>query len=55
MLKKHVSKDPNFEWMRTVSPEEALNALKNLDRLSRISNHNGSTTSSRGMGEWIYK
>lgn len=39
----------------TVSPEEALNALKNLDRLSRISKHNGSTTSSRGMGEWIYK
>lgn len=55
VLKKHVSKDPNFEWMRTVSPEEALNALKNLDRLSRISKHNGSTTSSRGMGEWIYK
>lgn len=55
VLKKHVSKDPNFEWMRTVSPEEALNALKNLDRLSRISKHNGSTTYSKGMGEWIYK
>lgn len=55
VLKKHVSKDPNFEWMRTVSPEEALNALKNLERLSRISKHNGSATSSKGMGEWLYK
>lgn len=55
VLNKYVDKHPNLEWMRTVSREEALNALKNLERLSRISKHNGSATSSKGMGEWLYK
>lgn len=55
VLNKYVDKHPNFEWMRAVSREEALNALKNLGHLSRISKHNGSATSSKGMGEWLYK
>lgn len=55
VLNKYVDKHSNFEWMRAVSREEALNALKNLGRLSRISKHNGSATSSKGMGEWLYK
>lgn len=55
VLNKYVDKHPNFEWMRTVSREEALNASKNLERLSRISKHNGSATSSKEMGEWLYK
>lgn len=54
ILKDHVSKDPNFAWMKTVSSEEALNSLKNLSNLSKKENK---VTSSKGgsIGEWIFK
>ena len=54
ILANHVSKDPNFAWMKTVSSEEAQNSLKNLSNLSKKENRN---TSSKGssIGEWIFK
>lgn len=54
ILKDHVSKDPNFAWMKTVSSEEARNSLKNLNNLSKKENK---ATSSKGgsIGEWIFK
>ena len=30
ILKEFVNKDPNFEWMQAVSPDEARNAIENL-------------------------
>ena len=47
--------DSNFEWMRTVSKEEAANCRKNLERWSREDKHT-SVPSQRntGIGEYIY-
>ncbi len=54
ILRNHVSKDPNFEWMRKVSPEEARNSL---ERFTKWAMSDTSPTSSKKgeLGEWIFK
>ncbi len=54
ILKNHVSDDPNFEWMRAVSPEEAQNAWNRLsDWASKEDDNN---VQIRGkLGEWLYQ
>lgn len=53
ILKKLKTKDPNFEWMRTVTPKEAQLSWK---RLKEWSNKENDGTNYRGgsMAEWIF-
>ena len=52
ILKKFVNEDPNYEWMRAVTPEEAQNSWENLSELATWIN---TKTSSNGrvLGEWV--
>ena len=43
--------DSNFNWMRTVTKEEAANCLHNMERW-RVKEH---TTPKGTMGDWIFK
>ncbi len=54
ILRNHVSKDPNFEWMRAVTPKEAHISW---ERLSDWTKKEKSKTSFKGgsLGEWIFK
>lgn len=53
ILKNHVNEDRNFEWMRTVSSEEARISW---ERLSSWANKKDSNISSKrgSLGEWIF-
>ena len=53
ILKNHVSEDPNFVWMRSVTPEEAKISW---ERLSNWANNDNSSSASKGgtLGEWIF-
>jgi len=53
ILGKHINEDPNFVWMKTVTPEETQISLERLSNWAKKENEN---TSSRGysLGEWIY-
>ncbi|MFO7851903.1 MAG: HNH endonuclease signature motif containing protein [Alkalibacterium sp.] len=54
ILHNHINVDPNFEWMRTVTPEEARTSWQ---RLSEWTKKENDSTSSKGgsLGEWIFK
>lgn len=54
ILQNHVNEDPNFNWMRTVTPEEAQNALHNINNLSKKNKGNNSSKGG-SMGEWIFQ
>jgi len=54
ILRNHVNEDPNFGWMRTVTPEEAQNALQNIDNL-RKKNRGNNSSKGGSMGEWVYE
>lgn len=55
LLRGHESENPNFSWMRTVTPEEANTSYERLMEWTkktieeRISSNRGD-----GIGEWIY-
>ena len=51
-LRGYESHDRNFEWMRTVSKEEAANTLRNWKTLLERSNRG--STSGQPIGDWIY-
>ena len=53
ILRNHINKDPNFKWMKTVTPEEAQISW---ERLSNWANRENDSTSSKGgsLGEWIF-
>lgn len=53
ILRNHEKADPNFGWMRTVTPEEAQISWK---RLSSWANKRNDSFSSGGgsLGEWIF-
>ncbi len=54
ILANHINEDPNFKWMRRVTPEEARNTLKNLEILNK--NVNSRSSLKRGsLGEWIFE
>ena len=54
ILRNFINEDPNFEWMRAVSPEEAQASWK---RLSNWAKKENDSTSPKGgsLGEWIFK
>ena len=52
LLFGHESKDPNFAWMKTVTREEASNALANLKNLQN--RDTSGSDSKKGMGAWVY-
>ena len=54
ILKKFVKENRNFEWMRTVTPQEAQISWQ---RLSKWANWKNTKTTSNGkaLGEWIFK
>ncbi len=54
ILQNHINEDPNFTWMKTVTPEEAKNSWERLSNWSK--KENDSTTSKGGkLGEWVFK
>lgn len=52
LLKGYEFEDRNFEWMRTVSKQEAENTLKNWK--SFMERPKSKTENSKAIGEWIY-
>ena len=54
ILKKYINENPNFDWMRTVTPEEARISW---ERISRWAEEESSNNVSKGeaLGEWIFK
>lgn len=53
ILKNHENEDPNFEWMRNVSSEEARNSLKRMSDWAK-NNDDNSSSKKGALGEWIY-
>lgn len=51
ILHGHEKTDPNFNWMRAVSPDEAKAALENLTKWSK----EGPTPKGGTLGEWVYQ
>lgn len=54
ILRNHIIEDPNFEWMRSVTPEEAQISWQRLNDWAKKENDR---TSPKGgsLGEWIFK
>lgn len=52
ILRTHINVNPNFEWMRAVTPLEAKNAWQNLKNWSEKED---SSIKGGVIGEWIYK
>lgn len=53
ILKDYVDREPNFEWMRTVAPEEAQTSWKRLN--SWVSKKDDRTSTRSGaLGEWVF-
>ena len=53
ILKKYESEDPNFAWMRTVTPEEAQISWERMSNWSKKENE-GFSSNGGSLGEWIY-
>ena len=51
LLKGHENDNPNFKWMRAVTPEEAKVTKKRLENWAK----NPSKPKGEGIGEWIYE
>lgn len=54
ILRKYINEDPNFKWMRTVTPEEAQASWKRLSNWAKKENDSISTKGG-SLGEWIFK
>ena len=54
ILRDHVSEDPNFGWMRAVTPEEARISWERLSNWTKKEN-DSSSSSGGSLGEWIFK
>lgn len=54
ILKNYVKEDPNFGWMRAVSPEEARISWERLKNWVKKEN-NGTTSKGGSLGEWVFK
>lgn len=54
ILRNHINENPNFDWMRTVTPEEAQISWQRLSNWTK--KENGNISSKGGsLGEWIFK
>jgi hypothetical protein len=54
ILNQYVDKNPNFGWMRRVTPIEARNSYENIKEFSeRIAKNR--TSNGKGLGEWIFR
>lgn len=51
LLKGHENENPNFKWMRAVTPEEAKVTKERLENWAK----NPSKPKGEGIGEWIYE
>jgi hypothetical protein len=51
---RHLLEEPNFNWMRTVTEEEAKSCLENVQMWSKKKSKTTVTVTS-GISEWIYK
>lgn len=54
ILRNHLNEDPNFKWMRTVTPEEAQISWEHLSNWETKKNKNSSSQGA-SMGDWIFK
>ncbi len=54
ILENYINEDPNFDWMRTVTPEEAKTSLERLSNWAKKENVITSSNESK-LGEWIFK
>ncbi|MBO4332928.1 MAG: HNH endonuclease [Paludibacteraceae bacterium] len=56
MLRDYTHEDRNFEWMRTVSKEEAENSLVNIKEWLKNAPKTKETSEVKGkIGDWIYE
>lgn len=53
ILRNYINEDPNFEWMRAVTPEEAQASWKRLSIWAKKENDRTSTKGG-SLGEWIF-
>lgn len=51
LLRGHEKEDPNFEWMRTVSPKEAKESKEKMEEWAK----NPSKPKGEGIGQWVYE
>jgi len=54
ILRNFVDKDPNFGWMRRVTPEEARNSWNHWNNLGNKKSNNSSSKGG-SIDEWIYE
>ena len=56
LLFGYETEDPNFSWMRTVSPEEAKNCLENWRNWAKTATPNQNNKKEKGnIGDWIFE
>lgn len=53
ILDKYVNEHSNFKWMRTVTPQEAKNAMAHWSQW--CNDPNRSKPTGKGVGDWIYQ
>lgn len=55
IIQDFVHENPNFEWMRTVTPEEAKNSYERLCEWAKTDNNSSiKKPNKQPIGEWIY-
>ncbi len=54
ILKNHRDKDPNYEWMRTVTPQEAQASFERLKKWGNTDIKNEKLIGD-GFGEWLFQ
>ena len=54
ILENYINEDPNFDWMRTVTPKEAKASLERLSSWAKKENVMNSSIDGK-LGEWIFK
>ena len=55
ILNDYCDQNPNFSWMRTVTPQEAKNAHENLMNWAKTHNKPKPKSERGTIGEWIYQ
>ncbi|MBQ9469393.1 MAG: HNH endonuclease, partial [Bacteroidales bacterium] len=54
LLREHEGKDPNFAWMRAVTPAEAKASYNNWMSWAKMRDERKDRKGGKGVGEWIF-
>lgn len=55
LLKNYENQDPNFKWMRAVSPLEAQLSWERLNSWAKKKSHKDNAQAENRLGEWIFQ